>query len=106
MKPPKSWHRMTLSLLGIIIIVLCWRWATAHLYTLPEVALAPFQSITNNAFYVVGAIVIFMVTGRLVYDWSNKTQAVSEVLSKVARIKEDITENRTEKIEVTNEGRI
>jgi len=106
MNKQKSWHRLTLSLFGIIVIVLCWRWAVAHLYTIPEYSVAAFTSVTTNAFYVVGAIVIFMVTGRLVYDWSNKTQAASEILSKVIRVKEDITEASTEKIEVTNEGRI
>jgi hypothetical protein len=93
-----SWQRLTLSLIGILVIVLKWRWSTAHLYTIPEVALAPFASITVNSDYVIAAIVIFMVTGRLVYDWSNKTQAVSEVMSQVSSLKENITETRDERI--------
>ena len=83
------WQRMTLSLLGIIIIVLCWRWSVCHLYTLPEAALAGFVSLTTNSFYVIGSIVIFMVTGRLVYEWSNRTEQVSNVVSEVQKISQD-----------------
>ena len=78
-----SWQRLTLSLIGILVIVLCWRWAVCHLYTLPEAALSPFTSITTNAFYVVAAIVVFMVTGKLVYDWKNQTASVTNVLSEI-----------------------
>jgi len=69
----KSWQRLTLSLVGLAIIVLTWMQAVAHLYTLPPSALASFTSITINAQYVIGAIVIFLVTGRLVYEWKNST---------------------------------
>jgi len=69
----KSWQRMTLSMLGLVIIVLTWMQAVAHLYDLPPAALASFTTITVNAQYVIGAIVIFMVTGRLVYEWTNST---------------------------------
>lgn len=86
------WQRLALSLIGIIVIVLCWRWAVCHLYTLPEQALAPFTSITTNSFYVIAAIVVFMVTGRLVYDWANRTQAVTSVLSEIRHSKEDVTQ--------------
>ena len=92
MKPRTPWQRLTLSLLGIIIVVLCWRWAVCHLYTLPESSLPVFGSLTTNAFYVIGSIVIFMVTGRLVYEWANRTssQFVGEAQS--------LTENSTQKI--------
>lgn len=75
MKSRTPWQRLALSLLGIIIIVLCWRWAVCHLYTLPESSLSVFGSLTTNAFYVIGSIVIFMVTGRLVYEWANRTSS-------------------------------
>ena len=72
MKHRKPWQRTALSVLGIAIVAGMWRWATYHLYSLPSAALAPFTSITNNSFYVIGSIVVFMVTGRLVYEWKNK----------------------------------
>lgn len=75
----KSWQRLTLSLVGLSIIVLTWMQAVAHLYMLPPAALAAFTTITVNAQYVIGAIVIFMVTGRLIYEWKHETAAqVSE----------------------------
>src|SRR5437016_190082 len=69
----RPWQRMALSLLGIVIVAIMWRWATLHLYALPQAALAAFTSITNNSFYVIGAIVIFMVTGKLIYDWKSRS---------------------------------
>lgn len=76
----KSWQRMILSLAGIIIIGIAWRIAIDHLYSLKPEALASFTTITTNAFYVVGAIVIFMVTGRLVYEWKlNTASQISEI---------------------------
>jgi hypothetical protein len=88
--PP--WQRLVLSLVGILLIQGSWRWAVAHLYTLPPAALAGFVSITTNSFYVIGAIVIFMVTGRLIYEWKMGTQQVQDVVSRVEEIKEEITE--------------
>ena len=85
MKSRTPWQRLALSLLGIIIIVLCWRWAVCHLYTLPEAALAGFVSLTTNAFYVIGSIVVFMVTGRLIYEWANRTEQVTNSVSEVKR---------------------
>ena len=76
----RTWQRLTLSLFGIVIVAAMWRWATFHLYALPQYSIAAFTSITNNASYVIGAIVIFMVTGRLVYDWKNQT--ISQVIEK------------------------
>jgi len=93
---------MALSLFGIVIVVLCWRWAVCHLYTLPEAALAGFVSLTTNSFYVIGSIVIFMITGRLVYEWSNRTEQASNVVSEISHEAENITQ----KMEVTNEDRI
>ena len=73
----RPWQRTTLSVFGIFIIQLTWRWAVGHLYTLPSTSITAFTSITNNSMYTVSAIVIFMVTGKLIYDWKNQT--VSEV---------------------------
>ena len=96
---------MTLSLLGILVIVVCWRWAVCHLYTLPEAALAGFVSLTTNSFYVIAAIVIFMVTGRLVYEWSNRTEQLTNVVSEVQHLKEDLTQTvRTPKASHFDDG--
>jgi len=77
------------------LIQASWRWAVEHLYTLPEIALAGFVTITTNTLYVTGAIVIFLVTGRMVYDWKMGTSQVQEVVSSVARVKQDISEKIT-----------
>lgn len=76
-----TWQRMFLSIVGIFTIEGSWRWAIAHLYTLPTYAIAGFVSITTNCFYVVGSIVIFMVTGRLIYEWRMNTSQLQNVMS-------------------------
>ncbi len=91
LKPVVS-QRLVISLVGIALIQISWRWSVAHLYSLPPEALAGFVSITTNALYITGAIVIFMVTGKLVYDWKVGTSQIQDVSSSVQRIKEDITE--------------
>lgn len=91
LKPIVS-QRFLISLIGIILVQISWRWAVAHLYSLPPEALAGFVSITTNTLYITGAIVIFMVTGRLVYDWKMGTNQIQEVASRVEQIKEEITE--------------
>ena len=91
LKPIVS-QRFLISLIGIILIQISWRWAVAHLYTLPPEALAGFVSITTNTLYITGAIVIFMVTGRLVYDWKVGTSQIQEVISRADTIKQEITE--------------
>ena len=104
LKPAKqtaTWQRLFLSIFGVLIIEASWRWAVCHLYTLPTPALAGFVSITTNTFYVIGAIVVFMVTGRLVYEWKMGTEQVQQVTSQaineVQDIKEEITGNRSPK---------
>lgn len=84
----KSWHRMVLSLVGLVIILGSWMLALPHLYKLPPAALASFTTITVNAQYVVGAIVIFMVTGRLVYEW--KVGTASQIVESGEQITEEI----------------
>lgn len=74
------WQRLTISFVGILIVVFLWRWATNHLYSLPITSIAAFTSITTNTMYVVGALVVFFVTGKLIYDWKNTTTA--EVINK------------------------
>jgi hypothetical protein len=91
LKPIVS-QRFLISLIGIILVQISWRWSVAHLYTLPHDALAGFVSITTNTLYITGAIVIFMVTGRLVYDWKMGTSQIQEVASRANTIKEEITE--------------
>ncbi len=91
-----TWQRLLLSILGIITIQASWRWAVAHLYTMPEPAIAGFVSITTNSFYVIGAIVIFMVTGRLVYEWKVGTNQIQNVQSAVETISEKMTNNAKE----------
>jgi hypothetical protein len=91
LKPVVS-QRLVISLVGIVLIQISWRWSVAHLYSLPPEALAGFVSITTNTLYITGAIVIFMVTGKLVYDWKVGTSQMQDVSSSVQRIKEEITE--------------
>jgi len=68
---PKSWQRLSLSLIGLVIIQLVWMQAVAHLYTLPEASLATFATITSNTLYASCVIVIFLVTGKSIADWKN-----------------------------------
>lgn len=89
----RTWQRLVLSLAGVSIIAAMWRWAVFHLYALPPEAMSAFLSITTNAFYVIGAIVIFMVTGRLIYEWKNSTAAT------VLQEGRNLLENREERRE-------
>lgn len=91
-KLPATWQRLVLSIIGVIVIQASWRWAVCHLYTLPAPALAGFVTITTNSFYVIGAIIIFMVTGKLVYEWKMGTSQIQRVASSVDMIKEEIIE--------------
>lgn len=105
MKSRTPWQRMTLSLLGVLILLMVWRWAVCHLYTLPEAALAPFVSITTNIIYGITAIIVFMVTGRLVYEWSNRTEQLTNAASDIQHINEDITQTvRTPKASHFDDG--
>jgi len=80
------WQRLVLSVLGVITIEGSWRWAVAHLYTLPPQSLAGFVTITTNSFYVIGAIVIFMVTGRLIYEWKLGSRQIQSVASEAEEV--------------------
>lgn len=99
LKKTPSWQRFTLSLIGIGILVGKWQWGVWHLYSLPLESYSSFTSITTNNDYVIGAIVIFMVTGKLIYDWKNTS--ISNIVTQAEIISEKIQEDRTEKIEET-----
>jgi len=90
-KLPATWQRLVLSIIGVLVIEGSWRWAVCHLYTLPTAALAGFVSITTNAFYVIGAIIIFMVTGKLVYEWKMGTSQIQSVQSLAENIMQSET---------------
>jgi hypothetical protein len=85
-------QRLIVSIIGILIIQASWRWAIAHFYSLPYEAYAGFVTITTNTLYVTGAIVVFLVTGRMVYDWKMGTNQVQQVSGMVSKIKEEIVE--------------
>jgi len=89
LKPAVS-QRLVISIFGISIVQLSWKWAAEHFYSLPPEAFAGFVTITTNAMYVTGAIVVFMVTGRMVYDWKMGTSQIQMVASSVDTIKEEI----------------
>lgn len=54
--------------------------------------MAGFVTITTNTLYVTGAIVIFLVTGRMVYDWKVGTNQIQNVTSSIDSIKQEITQ--------------
>ena len=95
----KSWQRLTLSLLGIIIILAIWRWSVAHLYTLPESSISAFAQLTSNSFYTISSIVIFMISGRMLYEWKMNTANINSVSSIAQDIKQDINKNISVKME-------
>ncbi len=78
-RPPFPWTRLIVCAIAVAMVELQWRWAVYHLYSLPKEAYGPFQAITVNAMYVVGAIAIFLISGKLIYDWKNST--ASEVIT-------------------------
>lgn len=67
------WQRLTLSLIGLIIVTTKWWAAIRILPTMDKDHVSAFVTLTNNSDYVTAAIVIFMVTGKLVYDWKMET---------------------------------
>ena len=98
-------QRLLISLIGIALIQTSWRWAVAHLYTLPEASLAGFVTITTNTLYVTGAIVVFLVTGKIVYDWRMGTSQIQEVTGNISKIKEEVSRN-TIKSKYFDDGKI
>jgi hypothetical protein len=84
----KPWQRLALSLIGVLVVAEMWSKAVAHLYTLPAESLASFTTVTINTQYVVGAIVVFMVTGKIFMDW--KMNTISQVEERGEQIVADI----------------
>jgi len=93
------WQRMTLTFIGIVIIVGIWQWAVWHLYSLPVGAYSSFTTITVNCDYTISALVIFFVTGKLVYDWKNAT--TTQLAAVTQDTVQHVSENRTETIDET-----
>lgn len=89
------WQRLVLSVLGIGIVVGMWRWATFHLYTLPEHSITSFTSITNNTLYTIASLVLFFVTGKIFFDWKNQTAStvVESAQHTFDTIKQDVNSN-------------
>lgn len=72
------WTRLILALAGLITVQVTWRWAVEHLYKLPPETLAAFQAITTHTLYVTGVIVVWAITGKLLWDWKNQSQSVAQ----------------------------
>lgn len=91
------WQRLALSLLGIGIIYLVWERSTNHLYSLPDHSIAAFTSLSTNVFYSIAVIVVFAITGKLVWDWKNSTaQTVVETAQHISQdIKQKIDSTET-----------
>ena len=82
----RPWQRLLLSLLGIVVVWITWRVAVEELKGFPIQGIAAFTTITTSCLYAVMAIVIFMVTGRLVYEWKmNTVQQISEAGEQLIR---------------------
>lgn len=86
----RPWQRLALSLFGVICTMLIWHVAIDKLEGIKPEAIASFTTLTVNTQYVIGIIVIFMVTGKMVTDW--KTGTVSQVITETNHLVHDITE--------------
>lgn len=89
----RTWRRVTLSLFGIMLIALQWRWAVNHIYALStmhnDAALASFTSITQSAFYVIGGITIFLVTGLTFFSWTQSTSTITTLTAQIMQALKD-----------------
>lgn len=100
------WQRLTLSFVGIAIVIFVWWWAIRHLYVLPEHSITAFTSITNNTLYTVACLVLFFVTGKILFDWKNQTTSavVESAQHTFDTIKQDInskSDNKNTNINLT-----
>jgi hypothetical protein len=93
LKKSATWQRITVALLGIAVEVGIWQWAVWHLYSLPPESVSSFTTITVNCFYVIAALVLFFVTGKLIYDL--KVDTVAQVVTEGKAL----IEKKYEKIE-------
>jgi len=96
-------HRLALSLFGMLVLTLTWHFTIGYLYTLPVASIAGFVSITTNYFYTVSAIVIFMISGRMLYEWKLDTSQVQNVESQATNLVEEFKGN-TPKTSVFDDG--
>lgn len=87
----KSWQRLTLSILGIICAMVVWQISIDRLASVRPDSVSAFTTLTVNTQYVIAAIIIFMVTGRLIYDWKNST--ASEVVTSTEKVIQEITDH-------------
>jgi hypothetical protein len=69
------WQRMALSLFGIVIVWLTWYHSIHKLNDCDVAKISSFTTITVNTQYAIVAIVVFMVTGKLITDWKANTAA-------------------------------
>lgn len=93
-----TWQRLSLSLLGIGIITWLWHHAVLHLYTLPGSSVAGFTTITTHAFYAVAVIIVFMITGRLVWEWAASSSSIVNVASQAAASATKIADKALNKV--------
>lgn len=86
-RPRRTWRRVILSIIGIIIIAIHWRWAVNHVYALAmmhyDAALTAFVSITTAAFYGITIIVVFLVTGLTFFSWAQSSNIVSNLAAQI-----------------------
>jgi hypothetical protein len=70
---------------GITLNTGIWAWAVAHIYHLPAEKLSAFVTLSTHAMYTNAIIIVFMITGRLVWEWSNASSAVTTVATTIEK---------------------
>ena len=86
----RSWHRLVLSLIGIALTWATWRMAIDELARVKPEAIASFTTITVNALYVIASIIIFMISGRMIYEW--KVNTASSIIESGTQIAQEFTD--------------
>ncbi len=95
--PPRPWRRVFVSVLGIILLLVSWRWAVNHLYTLPEHSISSFTSITTSLFYTISVVVVFLVTGLTFFSWTQSSSVVANIAEQINKtVSETITKTEGE----------
>jgi len=98
-KGKAPWQRLAISSVGIAIMVMIWQLATYNLYSLPSTSIIAYNSITNNVFYCITALVVFFVTGQVVFNWKNET--ASTVIQQASAALENKTNHTIEDKNIT-----